>query len=157
MRLFLVGLLSTFTAHAQFTEIAASDGGSQIYVTTTFVIDGVVNTTPLPPPARVFQVSAGLASLLVQLDTTAMPSAQASGPQVSGDGLVVGYTVNLFCAPAAPCGSQNVESFLRFPAARDLGPGSLQLSRNGQWALIVVPNDLAGGSPGFVPPQVARR
>lgn len=152
MRLLLVGLLSVFAAQAQFTEIAASDSGSQMYVTTTFVIDGVVNMTPLPPPERIFQVSAGLASLLVQLDTTGMPSAQASGPQVSGDGSVVGYTVNFFCAPAAPCGSQNVESFLKFPVAKDLGPGALQLSRNGQWALMVVPNDLAGGPPGFVSP-----
>jgi uncharacterized protein (TIGR03437 family) len=151
MRLLLVGFLSALCALAQFSEIAASDDGSQIYVTTTFVIDGVVNTTPLPPPERVFQVGTGQATLLVQPDNTAT-LAQASTPQVSGDGSVVGYTMNLFCAAAAPCGAQNVESFLKSPTAKDLGPGALQLSRNGQWALMVVPNDLAGGPPGSVNP-----
>jgi uncharacterized protein (TIGR03437 family) len=152
MRLLLMGFLSVFCALAEFTEIAASDDGGQIYVTTTFVIDGVVNTTPLPPPERVFQVGTGQATLLVQPDTTTMPLAQASTPQVSGDGSVVGYTMNLICAAAMPCGAQNVESFLKSPTAKDLGPGALQLSRNGQWALMVVPNDLAGGPPGSVNP-----
>jgi uncharacterized protein (TIGR03437 family) len=144
MRLLLVGLLSAFAAQAQITEIAASDDGSQIYVTTTFVIDGVGNALPLPPE-RIFQVSTGHASLFVQLDATALPFAQASGPQVSWDGSIVGYTVNDFCT-GAPCGSQNVEGFLA--PSKDLGPGSLQLSRNGQWALMVVPNADSGGPPG---------
>ena len=148
MRLLLMGFLSVLCALAQFTEIAASDDGSQIYVTTTFVIDGVVNSGPLQAE-RIFQVSTGHASLFAQLDATTLPFAEAGGPQVSGDGTAVGYTVNNFCT-AAPCGNQNVESFLA--PSKDIGPGALQLSRNGQWALMVVPNNTAGGPPGTVTP-----
>ncbi len=152
MRAVMIGLLAARVAQAQFTAIAASDNGSQMYVTTPFVISGMQNPIFPPTSSHIFQVGPGQASLLVQIDATKYPQAQAGTPQVSGDGSVVGYTVNLFCGPSLACGPQNVESFLLSPVPKDLGPGALQLSRNGQWALLVVPDNEGGVAPGVTSP-----
>jgi hypothetical protein len=123
----LVGLLAVSAAQAQFTEIAASDDGSQIYVTTKFVIDRMDRGTA---QRRVFQIMDGQATLFAQPDPALPAYAGAIGPQVSGDGSVVGYTIS----------GISTESYLRLPVANDLGEGTLQLSRNGKWALLVSKN-----------------
>jgi uncharacterized protein (TIGR03437 family) len=150
MRFFLLALTATLVARAQFTAISASDDGRQLYVTTQFVTDGIQNPAGTPPPSRIFQIAGGNATVLLSPASRLLIA--FSGPEVSADGSVFGFTINQFCS-TAPCGTQDVESFLQSPTSQDLGPGTLQLSRNGQWALMIVPDDpFSGGPPGATNP-----
>ena len=130
-----------WAAHAQFTEIAASDDGSQVYVTTQFVIDGVQSFVAQP---RIFQITGGKVNLVAQASMTG-PGGTIDGPEVSADGTVAGYSLSNLCSDNI-CSIQYAESYLNLPSARDLGIGKLRLSRNGRWALLASANFAGTGT-----------
>ena len=58
-------------------------------------------------------------------------------PQVSGDGSLIGFTAHNICLSEDSCTPVQAEGLLAGAQTVDLGPGVLQLSKNGRWALLV--------------------
>ena len=153
MRALLIGMVTAWIAQAQFTEIAATDDGSHVYVTTQFVIDGVTGFTAQP---RIFHIAGGQVSLFAQASPAGPggtipggPAGTVAGPQVSADGTVAGYSLANLCSDSM-CSTQYAESYLNLPSARDLGIGNLRLSRNGRWALLASANFTGTGSANLI-------
>ena len=118
-------------AFAQFSQLAVTDDGRQLYFSSQMVLKG---GTTAPPQSRIYRIGPDGVTLFAE-KATGVPDANnafssadgATAPQVSGDGKVVG----------ASLGSNPREAQLLSPKALELGAGSLQLSRNGRWALVV--------------------
>lgn len=135
MRYWSLFLLAATPLSAQFSQFAATDDGSQVYFISQLVLYG--NPTSQAPESRMYRIGpdgVGLAPLApVALSVACLGVAGGSfgisGTQVSGDASEIGYSVQL------PCG-QNPEAELSGSQTADLGPGTLQLSRNGRWALL---------------------
>jgi uncharacterized protein (TIGR03437 family) len=126
---------------AQFSQLTAIDDGTQVYFTSTLLLKGTTSTATWPE-ARLYLNGPGGVTLYAQRGALApqidnVSSQGVSSPQVSGDGSLIGFTFNNIC-PAGPTCTTPVpsEAELRGAQTLDLGPGSLQLSRNGKWALV---------------------
>jgi uncharacterized protein (TIGR03437 family) len=136
-RALLLLLALAFPALAQFSELAATDDGSRLYFTTQLVLS---DSVPTRPQYRIYRLEPNSLTLFAARPEPTGPNISfsnadgAHSPQVSGDGKVVGAT---FSSPS--------EAQLLAPQTVDLGPGNLQLSRNGRWALIV--SDLSPNAP----------
>jgi uncharacterized protein (TIGR03437 family) len=126
---------------AQFAQLTATDDGTRVYFTSTLLLKGVTSTTTWPE-ARLYQIGPAGLTLFAQRGALAPQNTNVSGegasnPEVSGDGALIGFTFSNIC-PAGPTCTTPVpsEAELRGTKTLDLGPGSLQLSRNGKWALV---------------------
>jgi uncharacterized protein (TIGR03437 family) len=159
-------LLAATPLFAQFSQFAATDDGQQVYFLSPLVFDGSPATQNTE--SRLYRIGPDGVFLVAQRPVQAGLSGFSGGsgdgvsnPQVSGDGSVVGFTYRNYC-PAAPCGfpipaeAQILGS--KTTGTTDLGPGILQLSRNGRWALLSSPdglsatlNDLSTGKAVSVP------
>lgn len=136
----LIGLFVATRLLAQqgaFSQFAATGDGQQLFFISPLALTG---SQPVPPPllpstgdsaSNLYRMGPGGIQLL---------SSSASAPSVSDDGNVVGLTdpnVSTTTGGSTSCCTQEGE--LLGPPLTDLGPGSLQISRNGQWALLIPP------------------
>jgi uncharacterized protein (TIGR03437 family) len=138
-------LAAAIPACAQSSQLAATDDGKQLYFTSQALLKGATQTLPWAE-SRLYRYGTDGVTLFAERGSLAPQhsggsSDGASGPQVSGDGSVVGFTLQDICPTSSDC-TQPVpaEAELRGKTTQDLGPGVLQLSRNGRWALLTVTN-----------------
>jgi len=144
-RAWLLVLLSPLCLFAQFSEIAVTDDGRQVYFSSTLRLKGQL---PARSEYRIYRYTeAGGIELFAERGDLAYrfgggSSDGARMPQVSGDGQTVALTLQGICEGAAPCNT-NTQSRgeIRGHHAGVLGPGSAYLSRNGKWALLFMPAD----------------
>src|SRR5260221_1825922 len=119
-------LMFSFPLWSQFSELAATDDGRQLYFSSTLTF------ADMPPSRgewRVYRVGPEGIQLfaergpIVPAQAVVMANGGARTPQVSGDGLTVGFTLDYVVT-------------LRGARNETLGLGSMQMSRNGNWALL---------------------
>lgn len=151
-------LAMVLPAWGQFSQLAATDDGKQIYFTSQLLLKGATPAAAFPE-TRIYRFGADGVTLFAERGTLASKNSFSSGdgasnPQISGDGTVVGYTLNDVCLPGSECVQS--EGQVRGASLQDLGPGSLQMSRNGRWALLTTTQstvriDLSTGQRTVVP------
>jgi uncharacterized protein (TIGR03437 family) len=132
-------LLTAISAFAQFTQLTATDDGKQLYFVSQQIMQGKARTGL--PEYRLYRASTDGVTLFAERgaltpQNVASSSDGVSGPNVSGDGSLVAFTFNDVCLSGADCTSPVNEAMLRGQRSADLGPGSVQFSRNGQWAVL---------------------
>jgi uncharacterized protein (TIGR03437 family) len=126
---------------AQFSQLAATDSGTQVYFVSRLMLKGAVSTAKFPE-ARLYRIGPDGVTLFAERGPLAPQnfsgsSDGVSNPGVSGDGSLIAFTFNNVCPTDSTCQtSVQTEAELRGTQTFDLGPGSLQLSRNGKWALV---------------------
>ncbi len=106
---------------AQFSQLAATDDGQQVYFVSTLPLATEPPNYALPEIYRI----AGNGVELFAASNFSSGSGSASSPQLSGNGRVVGIT-------------RDGNGELLGGGAAVLGPGSLTMSRNGPWAALTV-------------------
>jgi uncharacterized protein (TIGR03437 family) len=142
---------------APFTQLAATDDGENVFFTSQLVLKSKIGQAAAPE-GRLYRLGPDGVSLLAERGSLAAYSwldgtVGVTNPQVSGDGSTVGFTFRYvctaantgaagygFCAPGTGKPSDE-EGVLSGMPNVDLGPGWLQLSRNGRWALLTPPVD----------------
>jgi uncharacterized protein (TIGR03437 family) len=151
-------LMAATPLFAQFSQLAATDDGSQVYFTTPLALYN--SPAGQSYESRVYRIGPDGVSLIAQrpsfvTGTISISSASdgVTDPQVSGDGSVVGVTFRNVCPgeitplnPPPLCSSpSSAEAVILHTPNIDLGPGVLQLSRNGRWTLVTNTNALPQG------------
>jgi uncharacterized protein (TIGR03437 family) len=128
---------------SQFTELATTDDAQHLYFTSQLRLSANAAATP---EYRVFHFGPAGAELFAERSPMPPPNNMATitsgsgdrdgvdGPQVSGDGSLIGVTSHYDCSSGSSC--TPAEGLLRGARVADLGPGNLQLSRNGRWAVL---------------------
>ncbi len=118
-------LLAATPLYAQFSQFAATDDGSQVYFISSLAFDNL----PAAPSgsSMLYRIGPDGVSYVAGIGYTSI-----SGPQVSGDGSVTGFTYVGDCH--VKCDSETQIQYAQ--QSKPLGPGNLQLSRNGRWALV---------------------
>jgi hypothetical protein len=131
-------LLVVLPAFAQYLQLTATDDGGQLYFVTQQILQGKAHTFPEYRLYRAGPDGVTLAAERGKLapDGTFSSSSGVVHPSVSGDGAVLAYTFNDVCASATDCNSSVNSAVIRGSRFLDLGPGTLQLSRDGKWALL---------------------
>lgn len=134
-------------AFGQFSGLAVTDDGGQVYFSSPLMLGSDPRSAAMPE-SRVYRWSAKGVELMGERGELApggstvssSSSDGASGAQVSGDGGLYGYTLYNACAqPGTSDGCAGIQSqaVLRGTINATAGQGVLQLSRNGRWALVV--------------------
>lgn len=155
----LLGIALAAPVFAQFSQLASTDDGQELYFSSPLVLaNSVPSPSPIPQPmSNLYRIGP---------DGVYLVTSGASMPQISGDGSIVGFTNPNFCIttstmpPGTSCGP---EGELWGTPPTELGAGSLQLSRNGRWAVLsppLLPNqpsnatliDLSTGQKTQIPP-----
>jgi uncharacterized protein (TIGR03437 family) len=152
---FVICITLVVPSLAQFSQLAATDDGEQLYLVSPLALIGA--TAPAAA-TNVYQISPDGSGTLI--------ATGGSMPEVSADGSVVGFTLPNGCVSTNGTTSCGPESELAGTPPTDLGPGTLQLSRNGRWAVLappLTPNssstailvDLSSGQKTQIPPLLA--
>jgi len=137
----LLLLLMAFPMFAQFSQLAATDDGKQLYFTSQMLFNRATETLGWPE-YRLYRFGTDGVTLFAERgafasDATFSSSTGVSNLRVTGDGSLVGFTFNEICLTGGQdCGQPLNEAELRGKQSVDLGPGTVQLSRNGRWALV---------------------
>jgi len=136
-------LLATLPLCAQFSQLAATDDGRQLYFTSQMLFKGGgTAVTQSWPESRLFRFGGDGLSLFLERGPLASTfsissSSGVTNPTVTADGSLVGYTLNDVCIPAGPnCKEAGNVTQIRGTRSIDPGSGTIQLSRNGKWALL---------------------
>jgi uncharacterized protein (TIGR03437 family) len=125
---------------SQFTELATTDDAQHLYFTSQLRLSASSAATP---EYRVFHYGPKGVELFAERGpmppnntgtTTSGSGDGVDAPQVSGDGSLIGVTSHYDCSSGSSC--TPAEGLLRGARVVDLGPGNLQLSRNGRWAAL---------------------
>lgn len=145
--------LAAASLYAQFSQFTTTDDGKQVYFISPLTLH---SNAGAPPANRLYRIGPEGVSLFAEAPPSFSfllgSNSGIRGPQVSGDGSLIGFTIENFkstCAPSTECSPVPAEAILRGAKTMDLGPGTLQLSRNGRWALITPTQffDPSTGSP----------
>ncbi len=124
---------------AQFSQLSTTDNGTEVYFISPLVLKG----GPAGAETRLYRLGPDGLVLFAERGQPALPvignSGGISGPRVSGDGTVIGYTVQNVCTGLEPCVSPQDKAVVRGRQTLELGAGTLDLSRNGRWALVTPP------------------
>jgi uncharacterized protein (TIGR03437 family) len=133
-------LLLATPVRAQFTELAATDDGKQLFFTSQLLLKGAKSSSSFPE-TRLYRSGSNGVEVFAERgplapDWTFGSSDGVSHPSVSGDGSVVGFTFNDVCSSATNCSETVNRVEVRGRETLDLGPGVVQVSRNGHWAAV---------------------
>jgi uncharacterized protein (TIGR03437 family) len=134
-------LLAAIPVFAQFAELKATDDGKTLYFTSEMLFQGEKATLGWPE-YRLYRFTSGAVTLFAERGASASNSTFSSttgvtGVSTTGDGSLVGFTLTALCVNGNPsCMSPVDEAQLRGSQTSDLGPGPVQISRNGHWALL---------------------
>lgn len=147
-------LLLVAPVRAQFFGLAPTDDGNQVYFTSQLLLRGAKSTSQ-GPETRLYRFASDGVTLSSERGPLAPTGSFSSGdgvvsPTVSGDGTLVAFTFNDVCLTSPNCTASVNEAELRGSQTRDLGPGIVQLSRNGRWALVanqISTSDLTANPP----------
>ncbi len=123
----------TAPAIAQFSHLSATDDGKYLYFTSQLVLKS--SGTPTAAQSRLYRLGPDGIVMFAEAGAFGPPgrfSNTVRAASVSGDGRVVGVTVQGPCSDAQPCGKLMVQGAERL----DLGAGTLSMSRNGKWAVL---------------------
>src|SRR5258708_1970506 len=134
MRHWWILFLLSLPACAQFGEFAATADGRQLYFSSTLRLTAATATAS---ESRIFRITDGVVELYAESQHTQSSNNGARAPQVSSDGSVIGFSLD-------------VHAILQGAAAADLGFAPLVLSRSAQWAAL---STAAGPPPINNPPQ----
>lgn len=133
-------LAMSLPAPAQFSQLAVTDDGKQVYFTSQLLLRDAP-TTKLPPESRLYRLGPEGVTAYAERDPLRTPPYASGGgiilPQVTGDGTLTGFTVNWVCPAPSDC-DVALEGVAKLQGSRniELGPGTLQVSRNGRWGLL---------------------
>src|SRR5271157_4356146 len=148
-----LALWSAASAFAQFSGLAPTDDGSELYFVTNIRLASELSQK-LPPTPAIYRIQAGAITRVTVPPPVSVGSPQASigNPQVSGDGAVFSYTEYQQCIGGSSCivhptTSDSPLSVGGKPYGAPLS-GEAQISRNGRYVF----NDLELG---FAFPQQA--
>jgi uncharacterized protein (TIGR03437 family) len=146
---FAIGLAIATSARAQHTELATNGDGSVLYVVSYSALRDA--TTPTQAETRLYRIDSDGARLWAQRDRKATstgtsiysiingapvpPLVGIGVPQVTDDGHTVAYTMRGVCVTTDPCVTRSL-SELNAASTVELGPGTVQISRNGRWAVL---------------------
>ena len=141
LMLLIVGPLT-----AQFSQLTMTDDGKQIYFTSSLLLKSSPGQGGISQ-GRLYRLAADGVSVAAERGNMAPPSAFMTEigleyPQVSGDCSVVAFTFVNVCpgsTQSGECLPVDVEGAVRGKQSLDLGRGTVQLSRNGRWALLTTP------------------
>jgi uncharacterized protein (TIGR03437 family) len=133
-------LLLATGVRAQFTELVATDDGKQLFFTSQLLLKGVESQSAFPE-TRLYRIGAKGVEVFAERGPLAptqgfSSSDGVSRPSVSGDGGVVGFTLNNICVSGADCIAPTNRVEVHGRGTLDLGPGVVQVSRNGRWAVL---------------------
>ena len=121
-------------AIAQFSQLSATDDGRVLYFTSHLVLKG--RGSPTIAQTRLFHLSPDGIAMFAEAGTFGPPHGRmtllVSKPSVTGDGKAVGFTVR----GVGPGASVSGVLMPGGPENRNLGSGTLHLSRNGKWAVL---------------------
>lgn len=143
---------------AQINDFSTTGDGSTLYFTSPMILRGAPPATR--PETRLYRLGPAGLSLYFERGPLGPPvgggsSDGISRPYVSSDGRTVAFTLSGLCfdAECRSIGAQSAE--LRGAYDGSVGLGTVQLSRNGQWA-VVRPQIVPGPNPGpILPPDHA--
>ncbi|HEY1496519.1 MAG TPA: hypothetical protein VGF49_18325 [Candidatus Solibacter sp.] len=126
-------------ARAQFAELAATDDGKQLFFTSQMILKGAEPSAW--PETRLYRFGSKV-EVFAERGSLAPEGTFGSGdgvshPSVSGDGSVVGFTFNGVCRSTGNCSEVVNRVEVRGRETLDLGPGVVQVSRNGRWAILI--------------------
>lgn len=136
----MVLLVLAVPVRAQFAGLAATDDGKQLLFTSQMLLKGAKASTPWPEN-RLYQFGSGRVELVVERGSLAPHSSHASDdgvahPSISGDGRVIGFTFNGVCRTPMDCLEVVNRVEVRGLETLNLGPGFVQIGRDGLWALV---------------------
>jgi uncharacterized protein (TIGR03437 family) len=146
-------LLAAAPALAQFSQLAVTDDGTQLYFTSQLLLQGMTTPSkPVAPEFRLYMAGGAGVSLFAERGSLASQrgatgDSGVAAPEVSGDGSLVAFTFNDICLTDPLCPAPVSEGEIRGQQTLDLGPGSVQLSRNGHWALLTQTIISVSGTP----------
>ena len=141
-RLIALASILTFAVYGQFGELATTDDGAQLYFTSTLKLAGMAADRG---EYRLYRVAEDGISLFAERGDLAPANSFSSSdgaraPQVSSDGRIVGFTLTGICEAADGCIAPMNRAELRGVHAGVLGEGSLVMSKNAKWALLLPPS-----------------
>jgi uncharacterized protein (TIGR03437 family) len=136
----LLVLLRTASLPAQFSELAVTDDGAQVWFVTEFRLKAEAPLRLPQTPAVYRIVREGVERFTDPPPFDFVLFRSHSNPQTSGDGSVVSYTETTACRGGSSCLNYPSASYSRLfvngqPAGEPL-PGAAQLSRNGRFILL---------------------
>jgi uncharacterized protein (TIGR03437 family) len=137
---FAFALATAALVFAQHTELAANGDGSVLYVVSFSVLRDAA--TPTHAETRLYRIAPDGVQLFAQrekkptnMGTSSFSSSDGVAvPQVTDDGQAVAYTERGVCV-ADPCVTGSVAE-LKGSTTAQLGQGTVQMSRNGRWAVL---------------------
>ncbi len=133
-----LALLFAGSASAQFSGLAPTDDGSQLYFVTRVRLASEL-AQHLPATTAIYRIRAGAIERLTDPPPAGVGSPQQlqGNPQVSGDGRVFSYTEYLQCIGGSSCITRpsTSHSLLSVAGQPDGAPlaGEAQISRNGRF------------------------
>jgi hypothetical protein len=138
----LLLLLAAVLVCAQFSQLAATDDGKQLYFTSQMMFKGA--TAGQGREYRLFHAGAEGLALVLERGALASTSSFSSSSgvtnvSVTGDAGLLGYSLNDICSLPG-CANSVVQ--IRGKQSMDLGQGTVELSRNGRWALWITSTDV---------------
>ena len=144
-----IALLAATPLFAQFSQLVATDDGKQIYFISNLTLFSAPTSQNFE--SRLYRIGPDGVSLVAQrpplrfgdFSVSGGSSDGVSNPQLSGDASLIGFTYQNVCT-STPCATTSNEAELIGSTTAELGPGTLQLSRNGRWALITLPPQPTG-------------
>jgi hypothetical protein len=161
-------LLLAAPVGAQFVQLATTDDGGRVFFTTPMSLKGAGPSRWRE--SRLYRFGADGLTLFAERDPLAPESKFEPGygvrdPSVSADGAVVGLTYTGICVDRE-CVDRLPQTEVRGRQTVALGPGRVQVSRNGRWALVekypmpmrdpLLLVDLSTGQPVELPPDLYR-
>lgn len=133
-----LALLLAGRVSAQFSGLAPTDDGSQLYFVTSVRLASELSQN-LPATPAIYRIRAGVIERMTVPPpvSTGSPQQSQGNPQVSGDGSVFSYTEYQVCIGGSSCityptTSDSVLSVGGKPYGTPL-PGEAQISRNGRF------------------------
>ncbi|MBC7925576.1 MAG: hypothetical protein H7039_07955 [Bryobacteraceae bacterium] len=139
MKLVTVLIALVLPAWSQYSEMAATDDGAQLYFTTPLVTREATITQF--PESRIFRYVGNSVELFAERGNLAPTNFAGSSDgarslSVSGDGQSVTFTLTNICVSGDSCTSSVERAEIRGRNSQVVGNGSAVMSRNGQWAVL---------------------
>lgn len=127
-------------ALGQFSDLAATDDGGQLYFATSLRLKSE-SELKLPPTSAIYRISDGRVERFTEPPAFSPGLQQYQGvPQLSGDGRVASYTTTFVCSGGSSCFLFHPTTYWSSllvngqPLGNNLA-GQTQISRNGQYVL----------------------
>ncbi len=141
---FLFGLAAVVCAQyaGPFFQLVATDSGDQVYFISRLALKTDQSDVMKPLEGRLYELGPGGVRLILERGevaarTSPYGSTGVMNPQVSGDGVLLAATLSDVCnRESGSCTPLEMWSVLRGAVSEEMGAGTLQLSRNGRWALL---------------------